>query len=192
MIKQGEKVSGYTILQSVHLDDVELVLGENLDADFRYIVGEYINNGIVEGISSCMVSNDYLEMMDLYAGRMRTQLDKTMANRTGFAPITSDMYEPIKSSDELKGKVVVVDMNKLYRECQTPENMIYFATNGFGTHPNSRGSAVYVENLYTREKSRFERQDVIGIMPKEQVPYWAKDNLNSIVKEFKDRERGDR
>lgn len=76
MVKQGDKVSGYTILQSIHLGDVGLVMGENLDADFRYICGEYINNGLIEGITSCMVSNDYLELLDLYEQRVRTQLIK--------------------------------------------------------------------------------------------------------------------
>lgn len=192
MVKQGDKVSGYTILQSIHLGDVGLVMGENLDADFRYICGEYINNGLIEGITSCMVSNDYLELLDLYEQRVRTQLDKVMANRTGFGPITSEMYEPINASDSIKGKVVVINGNNLYRECQTPEHLLFFATGGFGTHPNSRGSAVFAKNLYTKEELRLERQDIIGIMPKEQVPFWAKDNLNSIMKDFKDRERGDR
>lgn len=192
MVKQGDKVSGYTILQSIHLGDVGLVMGENLDADFRYICGEYINNGLVEGITSCMVSNDYLELLDLYEQRVRTQLDKVMANRTGFGPITSEMYEPIKDSDSIKGKVVIINGNNLYRECQTPEHLLFFAVGGFGTHPNSRGSAVFAKNLYTKEELRLERQDIIGIMPKEQVPFWAKDNLDSIMKDFKDRERGDR
>lgn len=192
MVKQGDKVSGYTILQSIHLGDVGLVMGENLDADFRYICGEYINNGLVEGITSCMVSNDYLELLDLYEQRARTQLDKVMANRTGFGPITSEMYEPIKASDSIKGKVVIINGNNLYRECQTPEHLLFFAVGGFGTHPNSRGSAVFAKNLYTKEELRLERQDIIGIMPKEQVPFWAKDNLDSIMKDFKDRERGDR
>lgn len=192
MVKQGDKVSGYTILQSIHLGDVGLVMGENLDADFRYICGEYINNGLIEGITSCMVSNDYLELLDLYEQRVRTQLDKVMSNRTGFGPITSEMYEPIKASDSIKGKVVVINGNNLYRECQTPEHLLFFAVGGFGTHPNSRGSAVFAKNLYTKEELRLERQDIIGIMPKEQVPFWAKDNLDSIMKDFKDRERGDR
>lgn len=192
MVKQGDKVSGYTILQSIHLDDVGLVMGENLEADFRYICGEYINNGLIEGITSCMVSNDYLELLDLYEQRVRTQLDKVMANRTGFGPITSEMYEPIKASDSIKGKVVIINGNNLYRECQTPEHLLFFAVGGFGTHPNSRGSAVFAKNLYTKEELRLERQDIIGIMPKEQVPFWAKDNLDSIMKDFKDRERGDR
>lgn len=192
MVKQGDKVSGYTILQSIHLGDVGLVMGENLDADFRYICGEYINNGLIEGITSCMVSNDYLELLDLYEQRVRTQLDKVMANRTGFGPITSEMYEPIKASDSIKGKVVVINGNNLYRERQTPEHLLFFAVGGFGTHPNSRGSAVFAKNLYTKEELRLERQDIIGIMPKEQVPFWAKDNLDSIMKDFKDRERGDR
>ena len=192
MVKQGEMVSGYKILQSIHLDDVGLVLGENPNAEFKYIVGEYVNNGIIEGICSCMVSNDYIEILDLYEQRVRTQLDKVMANRTDFAPITSDMYYKVQSSDNLKGKVVVVDINTLYKECQTPENMLYFATGGFGTYPNSRGSAVYAKNLYTKEELRLERQNIVGIMSKEQVPFWAKDNLVSIIKEFNDRERGDR
>ena len=192
MVKQGDKVSGYTILQSIHLGDVGLVMGENLDADFRYICGEYINNGLIEGITSCMVSNDYLELLDLYEQRVRTQLDKVMSNRTGFGPITSEMYEPIKASDSIKGKVVVINGNNLYRECQTPEHLLFFAVGGFGTHPNSRGSAVFAKNLYTKEELRLERQDIIGIMPKEQVPFWAKDNLDSIMKDFNDRERGDR
>ena len=51
---------------------------------------------------------------------------------------------------------------------------------GFGASANSRGSAVYVTNLYNGKTSRFERCDIQGEVKPEHIPHWALEKLADI------------
>ena len=55
-------------------------------------------------------------------------------------------------------------------------------TGGFGASPKSRGTACFCRSLLTGNSSRFERLDVIGIMPMEKLPEWAKKGLEICKK----------
>ena len=60
-----------------------------------------------------------------------------------------------------------------------------YVDGGFGVEANSRGRACYGWSLYTGEKCRIERPDVIGIVPEEKMPDFAKNTLERILKEQK-------
>lgn len=183
MLKQGDVVQDFTILQAIHLGDKELIIGEKLDADYRYMVGEYFNNGIFEGFENVQVSNDYISILESYSNRIKEQVNVLIEKRTDFKPISTGMYNQITPETNLEGAIVVMDLKKLYRECQTPENQLYFAKSGFGTQPNSRGRAIFATNLYTMEEARFNRDDFIGVMYFDKLPEWAKNNYASLVSE---------
>ena len=90
-------------------------------------------------------------------------------------------------------KVIVIRADVLRREYQTATHQLKLCTGGFGAHPNNRGSAVFCKDLYSGKESRFERWDVLGIMPLEKLPDWAKEGLSNIQKETqKQKDRGAR
>ena len=94
--------------------------------------------------------------------------------------MTSNDCTPISHSDSIEGKIVVIKSDVLRREYQMPTHQIKLCTGGFGSHPNSRGSACYCTDLYSGESSRFERYDILGTIPEDKLPDWAKKGLADI------------
>jgi len=54
------------------------------------------------------------------------------------------------------------------------------AVGGFGAHANARGRAVYTVNLYSGKESRWNREDILGVLKTEYMPDWAKERLNQV------------
>lgn len=75
-------------------------------------------------------------------------------------------------------------------EYQRATRQYQLCTGGFGASPNSRGSACFCTNLYNGKSTRYERMDVLGIVPKEQLPDWAKSALAQIEMQ-KTQDRGE-
>ena len=65
-------------------------------------------------------------------------------------------------------------------EYQTADNQILLVTGGFGASPNARGSAVFVQNLYSGKQYRVERIDVLGVVKPEHVPAWAMESAAKL------------
>ena len=45
--------------------------------------------------------------------------------------------------------------------------------------PDSRGQAVFVEELYSGEVSRWERSDILGLADLNKLPDWAKEKIQA-------------
>ena len=88
-------------------------------------------------------------------------------------PVLKAECTPISSDDNLNGKIVVIKQDVLRQEYRRSTNQIKLCTGGFGASPNSRGSACYCVDLYSRTTSRFERQDIMGTLREDQLPKWA-------------------
>ena len=78
---------------------------------------------------------------------------------------------------------MVIKQEVLRQEYRRSTNQIKFCTGGFGASPNSRGSACYCVDLYSRTTSRFERQDIMGTLQENQLPKWAELGLDQYRNE---------
>jgi hypothetical protein len=76
--------------------------------------------------------------------------------------------------------VVALRPERLRPEYRTGNNQLVLATGGFGTHANSRGRAVYTVNLYSGKESRWNREDILGVVKPECIPDWARERLEQI------------
>lgn len=81
---------------------------------------------------------------------------------------------------DFEGKVIVLSPNALKEEYWTPENQLWLATGGFGCYPDKIGRAVYATCLYDGEHTRWNREDVIGVIKDEYMPKWALDKLEEM------------
>lgn len=54
-------INDYEIIQSFYVGEKEVVVGENKNAEYKYICGYYESNEIFERINDCRASNDYLD-----------------------------------------------------------------------------------------------------------------------------------
>lgn len=88
------------------------------------------------------------------------------------------------------GKVVVINPNIFKDEYKTPEDQLFFATGGFGCHPNSRGRKVYGKFLKDDEETHYQRTDILGILKDEYLPDWAREKLSELVPSAEDESEG--
>ncbi len=172
----------YEIIHAFHIGDKEIVIGENVNApgDERYMCAFCEKNEILGLYSDLWVSDDFCEIAKLYADRLSEQAEKTRAalftpkfQGIDTTPLTKADCSPISYKDDLNGKIVVIKQEVLRQEYRRATNQIKLCTGGFGASPNSRGSACYCVDLYSRTTSRYERQDVMGTLREDQLPKWA-------------------
>lgn len=101
-------INDYDIIQSFYVGEKEVIVGENKNAEYRYICGYYESNEIFERINDCKASNDYLDIMTLFCDRAKEQVELCkQAQKTEIGILTPDMYSPVNIYDDLTGKVVV-------------------------------------------------------------------------------------
>jgi len=182
------KVGDHIIFQSIHIGDKEIIAAECVDTpSARYLVADCTSNGIMELYSNGLVSESYAEIMQIFAERVAEQAKQAHEHylecaslENNLLPLTIKECTPISHSDNIYGKIVVIKPNVLRREYQIPTHQIKLCTGGFGSHPNSRGTACFCTDLYSGESSRFERYDILGTIPEEKLPDWAKKGLADI------------
>ena len=73
-------------------------------------------------------------------------------------------------NNSIEGKVIIIKPEVLSPEYRTINHQLYIAESGFGCSPNAMGTAVYCKNMYSGEKSRFERYDIAGVADTERLP----------------------
>lgn len=188
----------YEIIHALHIGDREIVLGENtIDAGMeKYMCAFCVSNGMFASYTEVMVSDDYAEIVQLYGERVAEQAEKTRAeleiSDIDNAPITALECTPITHDSDLNGKIIVIKPEILRREYRRATNQLQLCTGGFGTYPNSRGSACFCTELYSGKKSRYERYDVLGTIEPGKLPEWAKLGLERIKQAEKQKKAKDR
>lgn len=183
-------INDYEIIQSFYVGEKEVVVGENKNAEYRYICGYYENNEIFERINDCRASNDYLDIMTLFCDRAKEQVELCkQTQKTEIGIITPDMYSPVNIYDDLTGKVVVEKIDNLRREYQNAENQLFYVTGGNGAKPNARGTKVFGYSFASKKHCYIRRYDVEGVVDKTTLPEWAKTDLAEIKKQIKREEK---
>ena len=82
------------------------------------------------------------------------------------------------------GKVLVLSPDALRESCWHPKDQLWLGQGGFGCSPDSRGQAVYSVCLGDGEKTRWNRDDFIGVLDEQYLPGWAAEKLAELqVKE---------
>jgi hypothetical protein len=185
----GQRMAGdYKIILALYVGDKEIVVGENTkEHGKRYMCGFCETDDAFALYNGVAVSDDYLEMVELYGSRITEQANKALeaakAVRTPYideAPITAEGCAPITYTDDIEGKIVVIKPDVLRREYRFATHQIKLCEGGFGAHGNSRGNACYCVDLFNGNRSRFERSDVLGTLDESKLPEWAKRGLKKI------------
>lgn len=87
------------------------------------------------------------------------------------------------NGQDLEGKVLVMSPFTLKESYWAPENQLWLATGGFGCSPTAAGRAVYATCLSDGEKTRWNREDFIGVLRDEHLPDWARESLERMQKQ---------
>ncbi len=186
--KAGKRrVEGYEITHGIPIGDKEVVLGVNEKAEMPYFCAFYTSNDIFGSYTDCMVADDYVEIIELFAERVKGQCVKIREEQAKVTVprevITADMCLPLKNDDSIEGKVVAVRTDSIRPEYRFAEHQLILVTGGNGARGGARGSACFSTNLYSGERSRWERYDIQGEVKPECLPEWAKERLSEIQKQ---------
>ncbi len=182
-------VGGYEIRNAVYIGDKELLLGVNMnDSEGKFYMTCYAErNFIVEVYTNAVVSDNFLEIADIYADRLKEQIGNTIETQDKINKdrkmITPEMCKTDIFSENLIGKILVVNAEALRPEYRTDINQIIFCKNGNGASPNGHGMSIYADYLATGTKTQFDRSDILGELKPEYYPEWAEKRI-AVVNEF--------
>lgn len=182
----------YEVFASMSVGCKEIIMGENPKADEgeRYMCAYCESNSLFEQYNEVMVSDDYVEILQLCckrlteaADKLKIEIDRELLISTGIVPSTG--YTPITPDADLRGQVVVIRPEVFKREYQRSTHQYQYVTGGSGSSPIGRGTSVFTEALYGGEKGRYGRHEVLGIATPESLPVWAKEALDTLKAEKK-------
>ena len=186
MPDEKRMIDQFEIIHSLQIGARELVVGVSPEQEFMCCC--CTRDSMREYYSEAMGSDDYLEVMELYADRLKGQVAAMQAQRkTLHIPLNMLGEEhcfPLLGSDDITGKVVAVKPSSLRFEYRRADCQLILVTNGSGARGYSRGTSVYGVNVFTgRRDGRWERMDIMGEVRPACLPQWAKDRLPVIQRE---------
>ena len=181
---EKRRAGSYEITQRIAIGDREVVLGVDEKNEIPYICAFYTDNGILGAYTDCMVADNYVEIVELFAERVKEQCVKIREEQEKITVpreiITADMCLTLKGDENLEGKVVAVRAESIRPEYRSAEHQLIFVTGGFGARGGARGRACFCRNLYSGKRSRWDRCDIQGEVKPEYLPEWAKECLVKI------------
>lgn len=188
MTEEKRMVDTYEVIHAIHVGDREILFAvDDGKSDCPYLVCDYNwDNPLgIDQYFNAVGSDDYLEMMTEFTERVQAQLEAVKAERDKIAvplpPFTPEHCIPNNYGESIENKVVVIRTERLRPEYRTADNQLMLAVGGFGTYANARGRAVYTVNLYSGKESRWNREDILGVLKTEYMPDWAKEQLKQIL-----------
>lgn len=199
MGEEKRMAGSYEILHAIYVGDKEVLFGEDVNsADMRYMVCfcERGNPLRIEEFTFAQGSSDFLEMMTEFSDRVRSRIEAVRAELGRITvppkPFTRAQCTPVGYDQDIENRVAVINPECLRPEYRTADKQIVLVTGGFGARGNARGRAVYTTNLYSGKNSRWNREDIIGILTPEQQPAWVKEKLIQIAERQKQQEERER
>lgn len=177
-------VEGYEITQGIRIGDKEVVFGVNEKADMPYFCSFYSSNRILESYEDSMIGDDYVELMELFADRIKAQCIRVREEQERVTvpreKITTDMCHSLSQCKDMTGKVMAVRAEVLRPEYRSAEHQLVYVVGGNGTRPQSFGTACHCITLYSGERERWERHDFQGEIKSDCLPQWAKEKKMEI------------
>lgn len=186
-------IDDYEVKQSFAIGKTEIVLAEKPKAadGLCYMIAEYTVNELFGRYENIGVSGSYIEVLEEFQKRVQNNINqiKQEIPDIDMQAITEDMCYPNDYGKSIEGKVIAIKPEDLNPEYRNAASQIQLVTGGFGAHANSRGTAVYCVDIYSGEKSRYERYNVMGVLKEDHYPDWVKEKLPEIQKSLKKKER---
>jgi hypothetical protein len=178
-------IDGYEELSRIRINQSEIILAENPDAEHRYMVVEnrftpYYNlsgdNNIFTGHT-----NDYLEALDVFTEKTQSNIGCVKSTRDlyknlyGIEPVTLTADDCIPGSDSMDytGKLIIVKAEELMPEYRTASSQLVLCSHGNGARPNAKGTSVFGTELSSGESVCYGRHEIAGIADPAKLPEWV-------------------
>lgn len=193
MKEKREVIEGYVIDSSIWIGNKRVCFGisENTEEKHPYMICIFESEGYIFPVCDRMFcSDDFSEALTTFANKI-IECAKVIEEHRNTLKV--DDPTCLKEADvisapwdtSIKDKVVAVTERSLEHGYRDIAHQLFYVNGGFGVEANSRGRACYGWNIYTGEKCRIERHNIMGIVPKEKLPNFAKKTLEKIKGELK-------
>ena len=176
---EADMAGDYKITHQFRIGGRTLVLGHNPeDHETPYLVC-YQDFGLgFPRFTEAVGSDDYLEIVELFSQRLQQQIEAVKQQRAErnlpFTILTLEHCRRREPEESLEGKLVIVKANNISPEYRSADYQLGYALGGFGCKPGAGGRAVFFEELYSGERSRWDVGDILGIADLDKLPEWAK------------------
>jgi hypothetical protein len=177
--------ANYTEKWSVALAGKEVIFAENENDrdDVPYLV--CVIGGVdASGVRESAEDETYVDYLDAVRGfvdRVDDLLCSLERERAAFMTVQPTLTAadclPGGLDENLTGKVVVIKPDVLSPEYRFADHQLKIVRGGFGATSDVRGNAVFCKDLYYGRESRFERDDIAGVIDPARMPKWAEDML---------------
>jgi len=181
--------TNYEVIHAIHVGDKEIVFAEDKDSEngMCWFVGNYTSNDILGQYADCQISDDFLETMQEFTGRVNTQIETMRSeiskSETPCPVFTAEHCHRNDYSQSIDGKIVAIKAEVLRPEYRRGAVQLVLVDGGNGSKENPNGRAVYCYHLNDGKHTRFERHDVQGEVKAEFLPKWATEKAAAIQAE---------
>ena len=189
MAQEKRMIGDYEVLVSIRIGEYEILICECSKPAIkdRFVCGFYEDDGIMMQLKGCAFSDNYAETAKLFGERVKEKAEETQMKIQEELEIvgkdetlTADDCMPARDSDLLIARVVVIDPEVLRPEYRRSSHQLQYCTGGFGAQPNARGTSCFCKRLIDGRDARYCRSDIIGVVPEENLPEWARVRLEEI------------
>ena len=180
----NEMINDYAVKNEVFVGNRRYLFAVHTDEKEpqRFLKCQCYDDELFRHYVNAVTSNDFVECMKLYLADISAAVEKVEKDR---AAIGLEDISCLKSSDllsasrdkNIEGKVVAIGEKWLCDGFKDISHQLYFVKGGNGAQSNSRGNACFSINLYTGEDTRIERYEVLGEVPEDKIPEFAKEHL---------------
>ena len=183
-IEEKEMINDYVVQNEVFVGSRRYLFAihKNDKEPQRFLKCQCYDDELFRHYVNAVTSNDFVECMKLYLADISAAVEKVEKDR---AAIGLEDISCLKGSDllsasrdkNIEGKVVAIGEKWLCDGFKDISHQLYFVKGGNGAQSNSRGNACFSINLYTGEDTRIERYEVLGEVPEDKIPEFAKEHL---------------
>lgn len=195
-MKEEEKeiIEGYTVQSSFWVGGKRMIYAkdETEQNERPYMKCIYTENELFGRYDDAVISDSFEEIIKLYADDIKAEaVSLETRNRVdgirGSECLKKEDIIPVGYDERIVGEIVAVDSKYLSDGYKSIRNQLYYVIGGFGAEANSRGSSCGCIDLNTGKNDRIERFQVMGRVPADKLPDFAKKTMEAIRKKEKER-----
>jgi hypothetical protein len=184
-------LEGYKEMNKVSVNSSDIILYENPDAEYRYMLvenrftayyNESGNNNIYTGFT-----NDFIEAITEFTDKVQHNANCVQSRRNmrqhfdgvDYVELKNADCLPGSNNDDYTGKLIIAKTSALKPEYRSSENQLLLCTHGNGARPDAIGTSVFCKELLSGNTVVFRRHEIAGITDLDKLPKWAKEKLAS-------------
>lgn len=195
--EKKEIIEGYTVQSSIWVGGKRMIYAkdETERMERPYMKCIYTENGLFGRYDNAFISDSFEEIVQLYADDIKEEAVILEAQNRVDGIRESECLKkediiPVGHDERIVGEIVAVDSKYLSDGYKSIRNQLYYVIGGFGAEANSRGRACLCTDLNTGKGDRIERYQVLGIVPADKLPEFAKKTMEVIRQKEKERANG--